>query len=191
MEAQARQSAVERAYRDQADDVFRVAYAILGDAEAASDATHEAFARAFERWEQYDTNRPLRPWLHAIAANVAFDALRHRRLREARFPAARTVTEIAVAEQIPAGADATGDLLRRELLEGALATLKPQVRAALVLRHYYGYGYTEIGTLLRTSPGNVGSMLSRGHADLRQRLAPECFGPPSRRDPDVESRTDR
>ena len=51
-----------------------------------------------------------------------------------------------------------------------LADLKPDVRAALVLRHYYGYDYAEIAGFLRTSPGNVGSILSRAHASLRTRL---------------------
>ena len=45
--------------------------------------------------------------------------------------------------------------------------LKPEARAALVLRHYYGYDYAEIARFLRTSPGNVGSILSRAHATLR------------------------
>ena len=51
-----------------------------------------------------------------------------------------------------------------------MADLKPDVRAALVLRHYYGYDYAEIAGFLRTSPGNVGSILSRAHATLRARL---------------------
>ena len=67
-EQQLRRTPSSEAYRDHADDVYRVAYAILRDPDAASDATHEAFARASRRWEQYDSNRPLRPWLHRIAA---------------------------------------------------------------------------------------------------------------------------
>ena len=51
--------------------------------------------------------------------------------------------------------------------------LKPEARAALVLRHYYGYDYTEIARFLKTSPGNVGSILSRAHGTLRARLASE------------------
>ena len=62
-------------------------------------------------------------------------------------------------------------VLDRDLVEDALGGLKPDVRAALVLRHYYGYDYAEIGSFLRTSPGNVGSILSRAHKTLRERLA--------------------
>ena len=60
---------------------------------------------------------------------------------------------------------------RRDAIDAVLADLKPDARAALVLRHYYGYDYAEIARFLRTSPGNVGSVLSRAHATLRVRLA--------------------
>jgi DNA-directed RNA polymerase specialized sigma24 family protein len=60
--------------------------------------------------------------------------------------------------------------VRRKVVEDALATLRPQARAALILRHYYGYDYAQIGTFLGTGSGTVGSTLSRAHALLRQRL---------------------
>jgi DNA-directed RNA polymerase specialized sigma24 family protein len=70
--------------------------------------------------------------------------------------------------------DLSGDAARREIVDQGLASLAPQARAAVVLRHYYGYDYAEIASFLRTSPGNVGSLLSRAHADLRRLLAVEA-----------------
>jgi DNA-directed RNA polymerase specialized sigma24 family protein len=35
----------------------------------------------------------------------------------------------------------------------------------------YGYDYAEIGRILGTSTGNVGSILTRAHARLREALA--------------------
>ncbi len=165
-----RRGAVERAYRDHADDVYRVALAILHDPEEAVDATHESFARAFERWEQYDSSRPLRAWLHGIASHVALDVVRRRRVQLLARPAIGHAFEATAG-----GADALGDpavrTAQRDLVEGALGGLKGDARAALVLRHYYGYDYAEIAGFLRTSPGNVGSILSRAHDSLRKRLA--------------------
>jgi DNA-directed RNA polymerase specialized sigma24 family protein len=51
MEWELRRRAVEQAYREHADDVYRLAYAIVRDPEAAVDLTQDAFTRAFERWE--------------------------------------------------------------------------------------------------------------------------------------------
>lgn len=164
MEVELRHQAVERAYRDHADDVYRVAFAIVRDRDAAMDVTQDVFARAFERWEQYDSTRPLRHWLHAIAAHGALDALRRRRIRVSR---AGPVQEIAMVDE---RADLADHVSRREMVDDCLVSLAPLPRAALVLRHYYGYDYEDIGRLLRTSSGNVGSILSRAHATLRARL---------------------
>lgn len=168
-----RRAAVEQAYREHADDVFRVAYAILHDREAAVDATHDCFARAFERWHQYDDHRPLRGWLHGIVSHLALDDLRRRRVRRLAAPAiAQLAGEGPVGER--SSADPASAVADRALVEQGMAELKPDARAALVLRHYYGYDYAEIARFLRTSPGNVGSILNRAHARLRDRIAADA-----------------
>jgi RNA polymerase sigma-70 factor (ECF subfamily) len=168
--------AVEVAYRDHADDVYRVALAILRDPDAAVDATHDTFARAFDRWHQYDENRPLRAWLHGIASHAALDGLRRRRVRALALPRIGEVREAATRSLDD---DPARHVTDRDQIDAALADLRPEARAALVLRHYYGYDYAEIGGFLRTSPGNVGSILSRSHATLRARLAADAADPPT------------
>jgi RNA polymerase sigma-70 factor (ECF subfamily) len=172
-----RWQAVERAYRDHADDVYRVALAILRDPEAAVDATHDTFARAFDRWHQYDANRPLRAWLHGIVSHAALDALRRRRVRALALPAIGQVRE-TISTGGPEG-DPARHVVDRDQMAEAMRDLKPDARAALVLRHYYGYDYVEIARFLRTSPGNVGSILSRAHVALRTRLAADASEPPT------------
>jgi len=163
-----RDRAADQAYRDHATDVYRVAYGILRDPDEALDATHDTFARAWERWEQYDSQRPLRAWLHGIVVHLALDQLRRRRVRRLALP---ELGRDAVG-RIGSGstADPATDVVRRRVVEDALATLRPQARAALVLRHYYGYDYAQIGAFLGTGSGTVGSTLSRAHAALRERL---------------------
>ena len=166
-----RWQAVELAYRDHADDVYRVALAILRDPDAAVDATHDTFARAFDRWHQYDANRPLRPWLHGIVSHTALDALRRRRVRAMALPAIGRVHDTSVAAGLEG--DPARQVADREQFTSIMQDLKPEARAALVLRHYYGYDYAEIARFLKTSPGNVGSILSRAHGTLRASLARE------------------
>jgi RNA polymerase sigma-70 factor, ECF subfamily len=172
MDQELRRQAVDRAYRDHAQDVYRVAYAILRESEAAVDATHDTFARAFERWEQYDTNRPLRGWLHGIVTHAALDAVRRRRVRQLALPVLGRIGELDLAGS-GHGGDPAVEVVRRRIVDEGLAGLRPDARAAIVLRHYYGYDYAEIAGFLRTSPGNVGSILSRAHAVLRERLSAE------------------
>lgn len=165
----ARDRAADQAYRDHANDVYRVAYGILRDPDEALDATHDTFARAWERWDQYDSQRPLRGWLHGIVVHLSLDQLRRRRVRRLALPHLGRSPVGAIATST--ASDPADDVARRELVDRALDGLRPQVRATLVLRHYYGYDYAEIGSFLRTSPGNVGSILSRAHKSLRERLA--------------------
>jgi RNA polymerase sigma-70 factor (ECF subfamily) len=167
MEMQLRDRAADQAYRDHANDVYRVAYGILRDPDEALDATHDTFARAWERWDQYDSQRPLRAWLFGIVAHVALDQLRRRRVRRLAIPQLGR-SPVAVLES--STADASDDVARREIVERALDGLKPAVRATLVLRHYYGYDYAQIGSMLGMTSGTVGSTLSRAHGEIRRRL---------------------
>ena len=167
-----RRQAVDRAYRDHADDVYRVALAILREPDAAVDATHDTFVRAFERWHQYDGSRPLGGWLHGIVSHAALDQLRRQRVRSLAMPRIGQGLQTSVGPSDVLADPAIG-ISQRDLIEGALEGLKGDARAALVLRHYYGYDYAEIAGFLQTSPGNVGSILSRAHEALRERLTSE------------------
>jgi DNA-directed RNA polymerase specialized sigma24 family protein len=66
--------------------------------------------------------------------------------------------------------DPADEIARRQLVELALDGLRPEVRATLVLRHFYGYDYAQIGLFLGMSSGTVGSTLSRAHAAIRRRF---------------------
>ncbi len=174
MHSEGRDRAVDQAYRDHATDMYRVAYGILRDPDEALDATHDTFARAWERWDQYDSQRPLRGWLHGILVHLALDQLRRRRVRRLALPQLGRSPVAALETSV---GDAANDVARREIVDRALHGLKPAVRATLVLRHYYGYDYAQIGSMLGMSSGTVGSTLSRAHVAIRQRLEAEAGEP--------------
>jgi RNA polymerase sigma-70 factor (ECF subfamily) len=173
-----RDRAADQAYRDHANDVYRVAYGILRDPDEALDATHDTFARAWERWDQYDSQRPLRGWLHGIVVHLALDQLRRRRVRRLALPLLGRSPVSPIESSM--NRDPADDVARRQLVETALDGLRPEVRATLILRHYYGYDYAQIGTYLGISSGTVGSTLSRAHAAIRRKLeALEPARPPT------------
>jgi RNA polymerase sigma-70 factor (ECF subfamily) len=184
-ERERRDRAADQAYRDHATDVYRVAYGILRDPDEALDATHDTFARAWERWDQYDSQRPLQGWLHGIVVHVALDQLRRRRVRRLALP---NLGRSPVARLDTSVSDAAEDVARRELADRALDGLKPAVRATLVLRHYYGYDYAQIAAMLGISSGSVGSTLSRAHAAIRARLEAAAPQPPDTDSPPPATR---
>jgi len=81
-----RWKAVEGAYRDHADDVYRVAFAILRDPDAAVDVTHDTFARAFDRWHESTSTTWALPWV-----SVDFGAIRG--LRQGRADVRSTLAD--------------------------------------------------------------------------------------------------
>ena len=170
-----RDGAIDRAYRDHAPDVYRVAFGILRDPDDALEVTQETFARGWERWDRYDAQRPLIAWLHGIAVHLSLDAVRRRRVRRVMVPQLREAGGWAGAG--PAGPDPADAFVQRQALEAALDTMKPETRAVLVLRHYYGYDYAGIAAMLGTAEGTVGPTLSRAHRTLRERLGPLLGGP--------------
>jgi RNA polymerase sigma-70 factor, ECF subfamily len=169
METDPRRDAVDQAYREYGADVYRVTYAILRDPEVAADAMQDVFGKAFQHWDEYDSQRPLRPWLHAIATRRALDLLRWRKVRALALP----WLHHEARNQERFGTDPAEALSQREGIERELQRIAPRGRAALILRHYYGYTYAEIAKLLGASPGTVGSLISRAHTQLRARLLPD------------------
>src|SRR5207248_102087 len=55
----------------------------LGDDHLADDVFQNTFLQVYIKGDQYETGRPVRPWLYTIATNQAVDALR----RHGRHPA--------------------------------------------------------------------------------------------------------
>jgi RNA polymerase sigma-70 factor, ECF subfamily len=169
MEGDLRDGAIDRAYREHAADMYRVAYGVLRDRDDATEVTTDTFARAWERWDQYDDQRPLRAWLHGIVVHLALDKLRRQRVRRRLVP---SLIDNLTTSNRPVASDPAIEIVLRHVVDQALDALTPRARAALVLRHYYGYAYGEIGAMLGMKSGTVGSTLSRAHSDLRRRMRP-------------------
>src|SRR5690349_721734 len=69
------------AFANHADAVYHLALVVLRNAEDARDCMQSVFERAWSHRDRYDADRPLRPWLLAIAGHEAISAARRRRVR--------------------------------------------------------------------------------------------------------------
>jgi RNA polymerase sigma factor (sigma-70 family) len=118
---------------------------------------------AYRQRASFSGEVPVDAWLHRIAVNSALTSLRRRRVRWAEpLDAERHDRSVSAMDPI-GGVD----------LGRALLRLEPRARAAVVLRYYVDLDYTSIAAILDTSPGNVGSMLTRALGRLRQDLGPD------------------
>jgi RNA polymerase sigma-70 factor, ECF subfamily len=90
------------------------------------DVLHEVFLVMLKRWDDYDFNRPLRPWLFGIAFRVASE---HRRRAPRELP-----SEDRDAEYEGSAPDEVLELSEaRRLLMRALAAVPLDRRAVLVM----------------------------------------------------------
>jgi len=159
-----------RLYDAHATEIGRLCRRLLDSAEDAEDARHEVFLKAQQAFAGYDRGRPLRGWLLAITSHHCIDRLRRARL-EGRLFADRELG----AEELPdRGAGPLRAALLRERrgeLVTALDALPARYRAVLGLRYFAELSYAEIAEMLEISSSQVGVVLHRAKARLREALA--------------------
>jgi RNA polymerase sigma-70 factor (ECF subfamily) len=157
----------EEVVRDHGTRVYRLAYRLTGNAHDAEDLTQDVFVRVFRSLADY-TPGTFEGWLHRITTNLFLD--RMRRQQKIRFDALPDDPErLAGREASPEAVYAESHLDAD--IEGALAALPPDFRAAVVLCDIEQLSYEEIAQTLGVKLGTVRSRISRGRAMLRQTLA--------------------
>jgi RNA polymerase sigma-70 factor (ECF subfamily) len=155
-------AAWETLVRRHQEPVFRLAYLILGDADDAQDIAQEAFVRAYLALDQFDTARPLRPWLLSIAANLA----RNRRRSLGRYWAALQRAFQANPEPYHPAPDRTVAADARRLRE-AVSRLRPVAQDIVYLRYFLELSEAEAAEALGIPLGTAKSRLHRALAQLR------------------------
>ncbi len=157
--------------------VYNLTYRMLNDAEAAADATQDAFFQAYRALNQY-RGGSFKSWLLRIASNICYDRLRARSRRpttslEALIDEAERVggADLALLED-PQGDPvdhATRHELARELAQ-ALQSLPDEQRIVVILSDVQDMTYEEIVSITGASLGTVKSRLSRGRLKIREYL---------------------
>lgn len=153
--------------RQHQDAVFRLAYLLLGDADDANDVAQETFIRAFRSLEQFDDERPLRPWLLQIARNLA----RNRQRAAGRYLAALRRWFDADRAPTPTRVEAlTARQMEAERLWQAIARLKVQDQEVIYLRYFLELSVADTASTLGVADGTVKSRLSRALERLQRTI---------------------
>lgn len=153
--------------------IVNLARALTADDGDADDLAQEAFVRAFRGIRKFRGDSSFHTWLYRIALNVIRTHLDRRgrqapvwsrRLEEAS--ASGAVEGLADVESVEA------TLVRRELIDRALAALPPDLRIAVTLRDIHGLDYREIAEALGVPGGTVATRILRARQRLRPLLEP-------------------
>jgi len=156
--------------------VYRLAYRMTGNAQDAEDVVQEAFLKAWKQLATFEDRARFGSWLHRIAANCAYDALRARSVRREGLAESSDEALAALAADAPL-ADrlvASSEMQRR--LGAAMARLSTVERAAFVLRHFEEMSTREIGVALNLGESAAKQSVFRAVRKLREALLPLVSG---------------
>jgi RNA polymerase sigma-70 factor (ECF subfamily) len=147
--------------------VYNLCYRMLGDGLEAEDAAQESFWRAYQALHRYDPGRSFITWLLSIAAHYCIDQQRRRKLPT--FSIDDTNEEI-LPDNTLHPEKTVSENQRNRTLHRMLNELKPEDRAAIVMRYWYGFSDQEISEALTLTVSAVKSRLHRARLLLAERL---------------------
>lgn len=156
------------------DMVYNQAFRVMGERDAAEDASQEAFISAFRKLHTY-RGGSFRGWLLRIVTNACYDELRRRKRRPV-VPLEVTTTDGEEIEspKWEAGHAEQADLPEKSLqqaelgqaIQQCLNELSPDFRMVVVLVDIQGLDYAEVSQVTEKPLGTVKSRLARA----RQRM---------------------
>lgn len=154
--------------------VFNTAYRILGDHDAAADATQTSFVRAYRSLRTFRRSSSFTTWLYRIVSNVCLDVVR-RQKRQAQSLTLESDDDQFAEREIPDDRNQPeqtaleGEL--QKAVHRALGRLRMEHRTVLVLYDLAGFSYEEIAEMLKLPLGTVKSRLNRARLALRQEMS--------------------
>src|SRR5437870_3635978 len=145
------------------DPGFRLALAMLHDAQAAEDAVQEASFTAWRKLGRMHDQGRLRPWFLGVVANKCRNARRKKWVVE---------VSVGVPEELPA-VSSEDRTLRSADLRRAISHLGHDDRLVVVLYFYLDMPVDDVATVAGTSVGAMRARLYRAIKKLRPDVAIE------------------
>ena len=158
--------------------VFSLIYRMVRDRELAEDLAQDTFVKVLNHIDRYRPEFKFSSWLFKIANNLTIDYLRKRRLDTVSIDGSPHAATAAEKEATSFDVSARGEspldeIESRELggaIEQAIAKLRPEYRACILLRHVEDRSYEEIAATLDLPLGTVKTYIHRARHELREAL---------------------
>lgn len=145
--------------------MYRTAYALLGNPQDAEDAVQEAFIRLWQMRDRLDVEEGLPTYCTTLTRNLCIDTLRRGRLNESE----RRAEEVTMADEHEAStALETAEAVAE--VEEAISALPEHQRRVTEMSVVEGRSAQEIEQETGFSAVNVRVLLSRGKHKLQQLL---------------------
>ena len=151
-----------------ANDLYGLAYSLVGNSADAEDVVQETLAGAFESIGRFRGEASIRTWLTQILVRQAARLKRWRSIR-ITLPLEGQPTESRENGLTTNGTQAAAE--GKLDVTAMLQTLSQEHREVVVLREIRGLSYEEIAKMLGIPRGTVESRLHRARLELRERFS--------------------
>ncbi|MGE5224607.1 MAG: RNA polymerase sigma factor [Omnitrophica WOR_2 bacterium] len=157
------------------DMVYSQAYRMMGDNDAAADATQEAFIAAYRNLRSY-RGGSFRAWLMRIVTNACYDEMRRRKRRPTTplEPLDDTGEEMENPQWMTDPGETPEESAERielgQAIQHCLDNLPEDFRSVVILVDMQGMDYSEAAQTVHKPVGTVKSRLARGRLRLQDCL---------------------
>ena len=148
--------------------VYNIALRMTNNPQDAEDIMQEAFISAYKAYPFFRGQAQVSTWLYRITVNACL--MKIRKEKKARHLAQTGYEDMDIPDWAadPVRAALTSEI--RKSLEEGIASLPPDLRAAVVLRDVQGFSGEEAADILDVSLASLKSRLHRGRLLLRKHL---------------------
>jgi RNA polymerase sigma-70 factor, ECF subfamily len=147
--------------------IYRTAYGLTGDRQAAEEILQDTFARAYQRRHTLHSDVSPLPWLHRVSLNLCYSRLARRRLPTDPIDEA---TESTRADETPLPAEHAERAELRGIVRDGIAALPEKHRSVVVLYYLQRLSLQETAEVLGIQLGTVKSRLHYALRGLRAHL---------------------
>lgn len=144
-------------YREYYRKIYRNILYFTGDIQAAEDLTQETF---FKLYNNPPGHTNIIGWLSKVSANLSFNYLRNRKVRDTKEGIQIDESEIPIEEAVIKRYEIK---MVRKVLDG----LSCRDRMCLLLK-FSGYKYDEIAEIIKVNRKSVGSMIARSQVKFKE-----------------------
>jgi RNA polymerase sigma-70 factor (ECF subfamily) len=147
--------------------VYRMAYGMTGQHQAAEDLVQDVFVRAYQKLKLFAGQSSFATWFYRLALNHCLNHCKSERKR-----LRLQTTDLVQTPAVPAK-QMEDRVLGKELqteVHRALLSLKPRMRMIVILRDIEGLSYQEIADRMNCSMGTLASQLKRARTLLARKL---------------------
>lgn len=145
--------------------LYKYLIKVTMDPMLAEDTAQDTIVRCMENLNRYNGTSSFSSWMITIATRLYIDGTRRKKREKAWLEQEHRQRARAMRWQMEYRGEEWTDLLQ------SLSQLSDEHRIAILLKHYYGYGYDEIGEMLGIPAGTVKSRTSYGIRQLRKEMS--------------------